>query len=112
MAIDDEPQPLPPHPPPRPSPTRLEMAREIEALRLAVREREGWIDELRRELEERDASFGWRDQEAKTATVEAAAARREATQFREDRDHVRRQLHLKAEELEAAAEQATKPRPS
>jgi chromosome segregation ATPase len=103
MPSDDLTQKIPiPPPPPRPGPTRLELAREIEALRLAVREREGWIDELRRELDERDASLGWHDQEARAATAEAAAARREATQFREDRDHARHQLHARTEELTQA----------
>ena len=105
---DDQSPPPVPRAAPLPAPTRLEMAREIEALRLAVRERESWLDELRRELEERDASYGWKDQEARTAVAEAAAARRETAQYQEDRDHVRKQLHAQTEELALAAARVQK----
>lgn len=86
-------------PPGTPGPSRLELNRELQALRVAVGEREGWIGELKHELTERDAALGWREQEVRTAAAETAAARRESAQYREDRDHARRQLHARAEEL-------------
>jgi hypothetical protein len=72
----------------------------------AVREREQWLAELRVELEERDASLASREHDSRVAAGEAATARREAEAYREDRDHARRQLQSRMEDLTAALTRA------
>jgi chromosome segregation ATPase len=69
-------------------------------------ERDSWVAGLRHEIEERDTTLTWREQEARAAAVDAATARKEAEAYREDRDHARRQLTSRAEELAGALARA------
>ena len=72
----------------------------------AVREREQWLAELRVELEERDASLASREHDARSAAGEAATARRDAEAYRDDRDHARRQLQSRSEDITTALARA------
>jgi chromosome segregation ATPase len=78
----------------------------LAAAEAARAERDSWVSGLRHEIEERDAALTWREQEARAAATDAATARREAESYREDRDHARRQLTSRAEELAGALARA------
>ena len=102
---------VPPGSPPSPTPSPEQsndahLRGQLSTAHAAVREREQWLAELRTELEERDASLAAREHDARTAAGEAATARRESEAYREDRDHARRQLQSRAEDLAAALARA------
>ncbi|HUB07652.1 MAG TPA: hypothetical protein VMB50_11650, partial [Myxococcales bacterium] len=92
--------------PPEPDEATQRLRESLAAAEASCAERDSWVAALRRELEERDAALGWREQEARDSAAAATAARREAEAYREDRDHARRQLAARAEELAASLARA------
>ena len=86
--------------------TAQQLREALAAAEAARNERDSWVAGLRHEVEERDRTLTWREQEARAAALDAAAARKEAEAYREDRDHARRQLTSRAEESAGALSRA------